>query len=72
MDVNAKDASENTALMVAAGLGHLSVLKVMLAHPLLNIQAGVREYAHMYLTIYTLEYSTLHGSAILHTYMDVC
>ena len=43
MDVNTKDASENTALMVAAALGHMSVLKVILAHRLLNIQAGVRE-----------------------------
>ena len=70
MDVNAKDASENTALMVAAALGHLSVLKVMLAHPLLNIQAGVRKLTYMCLTIQTT--STLLGLAILCTYMDVC
>ena len=41
MDVNSKDASENTTLMVAAALGHNVVLAVILAHPLLNIQAGV-------------------------------
>ena len=39
--MNSKDASENTTLMVAAALGHNVVLAVILAHPLLNIQAGV-------------------------------
>ena len=40
-DVNSKGGNETTALMVAATLGHNTVLSIMLAHPLLNIQAGV-------------------------------
>ena len=40
-DVNSKDTNERTALMVAAALGHDVIITVILAHPLLNIQAGV-------------------------------
>ncbi|CAI8023106.1 E3 ubiquitin-protein ligase mib1 [Geodia barretti] len=39
-DVNSKGGGENTALMVAAALGHTSALSVLLAYPLLNIHAG--------------------------------
>ena len=41
-DVNSKDANESTAAMVAASLGHNIALAALLAHPLINIQAGVR------------------------------
>ena len=43
VDVNSKDANESTALMVSAALGHDAVTRVLLAHPLLNIHAGVRD-----------------------------
>jgi len=67
VDVNTKDASENTALMVAAALGHMSVLKVILAHPLLNIQAGVRECSYMYLTTDNTSTpdNTMHGYMLI-------
>ena len=67
VDVNTKDASENTALMVAAALGHVSVLKVILAHPLLNIQAGVRECTYMYLTTNNTSTpaNTMHGCMLI-------
>ena len=43
-DVNSKDTNnESTALMVSAALGHDAVTRVLLAHPLLNIHAGVRD-----------------------------
>ena len=43
-DVNSKDTNERTALMVAAALGHDAITTVLLAHPLLNIQAGVSTF----------------------------
>ena len=43
-DVNSKGGGENTALMVAAALGHTSALSVLLAYPLLNIHAGVGHF----------------------------
>ena len=49
-DVNSKDTNERTALMVAAALGHDAIITVMLAHPLLNIQAGVSHLRYFFLT----------------------
>ena len=46
-DVNSKGGGENTALMVAAALGHNSALSVLLAYPLLNIHAGVGHFQNL-------------------------
>lgn len=42
VDVNCRNAKDNTPLMVAAALGHYNILKFLLAQPNIEVNAQVR------------------------------
>ena len=49
-DVNSKNAKDNTPLMVAAALGHYSVLRFLIDQPNINVNAQVQhDYTCLYI-----------------------